>query len=402
MWLRSAEALRRLLTVPFGSLLGWLRRGSLKRRLGSLVLVAVLAVTGGLVYAWSGLFSISASSGHWAATSWLLHFSMRSAVRTQSMGIKAPVLEDEMLVLKGAGHYATGCAACHGAPGEPQSLIARQMTPEPPYLPPRIKEWAPEELFWIVRNGIKFTAMPAWPALQRDDEVWALVAFIRKLPEMTPARYRQLAYGPSPMASPGHLRPLLDPAGPGLADCARCHGEEGLGRDRGAFPKLAGQTETYLLASLRAYAGGERQSGIMQPIAAGLDERTLQALARHYAELPADGGREVTPPPAELLAEGGELATQGQVERGVPGCTACHGPRREPRNQHYPNLAGQYPEYLALQLRLFHEGTRGGTEYAQVMHSAARRLTPAQIETLARYYGSLPWQGAAGPQAAAR
>jgi cytochrome c553 len=55
----------------------------------------------------------------------------------------------------------------------------------------------------------------------------------------------------------------------------------------------------------------------------------------------------------------------------------------------YPELAGQYPDYLALQLRLFAAGERGGTDYADIMHSAARRLTPEQIQDLAAFYASL-------------
>src|SRR3546814_1002594 len=65
-------------------------------------------------------------------------------------------------------------------------------------------------------------------------------------------------------------------------DCARCHGRDGAGRGTDAFPKLAGLDEAYLLASLQAFASGERRSGIMQPIAADLDAGELRAMAGHY------------------------------------------------------------------------------------------------------------------------
>src|SRR5690606_19116170 len=93
------------------------------------------------------------------------------------------------------GHYASGCLPCHGAPGQPRALIVKQMVPEPPYLPPAIAELAPDELFWIVKHGIKYTAMPAWVAQQRDDEVWAMVAFLQRLPALSAAQFRQLAAG---------------------------------------------------------------------------------------------------------------------------------------------------------------------------------------------------------------
>ncbi|SDS64844.1 Cytochrome c553 [Halopseudomonas xinjiangensis] len=369
--------------------------GSLFRRLAlGVALVLLMLGAGALALTSAGLVSISASSGHWPVTSWFLHYSMRRAVSTQSLGIEVPEnLADPALIFKGAGHFETGCLVCHGAPGRGQSLIAQQMTPEPPYLPSRISRWEPQELFWIVRHGIKFTAMPAWPALKRDDEVWAVVAFLQQLPEMSPERYRQLAFGEraeNPAAvAPEHLRSLSDPLGPVLADCARCHGPDGGGRATGAFPILAGQNQAYLLASLKAYASGSRASGVMQPIAAGLDDEVLGQLAEYYAQLPPVTSRDEAQPDLEAVARGSELAAIGAKEQKVPSCIHCHGPSEAQRNRMYPVLAGQYPDYLALQLQLFAAGERGGTEYAEIMHSAAQRLTPDQMRDLAQFYASL-------------
>jgi hypothetical protein len=65
------------------------------------------------------------------------------------------------------------------------------MTPHLPYLPPVIPARQPDELFYIVKHGIKFTGMPAWPAQQRDDERWAMVAFLRRLPDLAHASTRR-------------------------------------------------------------------------------------------------------------------------------------------------------------------------------------------------------------------
>ncbi|MGA6097909.1 c-type cytochrome [Stutzerimonas marianensis] len=392
---QSANPVLQRCWAPLRRWLCWLTGGSWKRVVAAIALMAALAGTGAFVLVSLGLVSIGASSGHWKATGWLLHYAMRRAVSTQSMGVKVPPLDDPALVLKGAGHYHTGCLACHGGPGEQRSLIVQQMTPEPPYLPPRIERWEPQELFWIVKNGVKFTAMPAWPAQQRDDEVWAMVAFLQAMPGMSPERYRQLALGGrseeiAKPVTPDHLRPLQDPLGPVLANCNRCHAEDGGGRSEGAFPRLAGQSEAYLLSALQAYAGGERHSGVMQPIAAGLEPEVLKALAQHYAELPPVSRTDAPEPTPDLLAQGLSLAERGVRERGIPSCIHCHGPEDSPRNPMYPNIAGQYARYLKLQLELFTAGKRGGSEYAHIMHSAAQRLTPEQIAALAEYYASLP------------
>src|SRR5687768_7705365 len=138
--------------------------GGMKRRLFRLAgLFAVIAVAGFLVAA-SGIIPIKASSGHWPITEWFLRFAMRRSIATHSLGTDVPELDDPGLVLKGAGHYETGCRSCHGAPGERQPRIAQSMLPRAPDLMPRIRASNSRKLFHVVKHGLKFTGMPAWPA----------------------------------------------------------------------------------------------------------------------------------------------------------------------------------------------------------------------------------------------
>lgn len=362
------------------------------------VLVVVAAIgLGGLLFVSAGLMPIAASAGHWPITKVFLKFTMRSSVRTQTLGMDVPPLDDPALVLKGAGHYATGCLPCHGAPGQPRSLIVQQMLPEPPYLPPLIPELAPEELYWVVKHGIKYTAMPAWVAQQRDDEVWAMVAFLRRLPQLDAAQFRQLAYGESAVQfDPARIDPIMPvPQPPILENCVRCHGSDGDGRGSGAFPRLAGQSEAYLLASLQAFARGDRRSGVMQPVAAGLSARAMQEMAQYYAALDSGELRAEEPAnnaDAAAITRGALLAHNGDSERRIPSCVACHGPGSVARNPPYPQLAGQHVDYLALQLTLFKQDQRGGTVYADIMTAIGSRLDERDIRDLSLYYASLSSQ----------
>lgn len=368
---------------------------------------AIAVVLGGFLFAWSGLFNIGASTGHWAITAWFLHFAMHNSVETHALGIEAPALDDPALVLKGAGHYEQGCAPCHGTPGHAPNPVVREMTPHPPHLVDRIEGWAPEELFWIVKHGVKFTGMPAWPARTRDDEVWAMTAFLLRLPELSPAEYRRLVHGETAeerkTAADAALGALADPLGAALAKCARCHGYDGSGRGEGAFPILGRQKEAYLYESLKSYAAGERFSGIMQLAASGLSPASMAVLARHYATAGgtgssapgsgdgAEGNRATRPAEADaaMVREGEAIAQSGIPAAGVPACASCHGPASTPRHPLYPVLAGQVPGYLSLQLSLFKNGARGGTAYAHIMRTIAKRLSDRQIEAVSQYYGGL-------------
>ena len=356
-------------------------------------LLAVLGL-GGLLVAASGIIPIKASSGHWAITRWFLNFSKERSVSTHTLGLEVPSLDEPWLVLKGAGHYETGCRPCHGNPAVPQPRVAWKMTPSPPYLPPRISKWEPDELFYIVKHGIKFTGMPAWPAVGRDDEVWAMVAFLRSFPELGAEEYRRLAQGDA--VPTGAVAPLRDLMGPEsvvraiATSCARCHGVDGLGRGLGAFPKLAGQRPAYLFASLQAFARGERHSGIMQPIAAGLSQEEMRELARYYGSLQEPSPSRPHQDTALAMERGRAIADRGIPSQRVPSCADCHGPGATRRNPLYPELAGQYADYLLLQLVLFKKEHRGGTNYAHLMRQAAAGLTPEQMRDVALYYASLP------------
>ena len=379
----------------------------MKRRWLMLLLFVVAAAGGALLYAWSGFYNVAASAGHWNVTRWLLEFTMANSVERHAHGIDAPSLDDPALILRGAGHYQGGCAPCHGAPGEARNPIVQHMLPPPPYLVEKVSAWNSDELFWIVKHGLKYTGMPAWVAPQREDEVWAVVAFLRRLPQLSEADYQNLARGDSARfdrrnADNTRLLALAGTIGQSLSACVRCHGLDGSGRNIGAFPRLAGQSAPYLYESLKSYATGVRASGMMQPVAAALTDGQMQALADFYARLtdapyPASASAGAIDP--RLLQLGGEIMIAGAPDQGVPACASCHGIAGAPPNPLYPRLAGQYADYLALQLRLFKEGVRRGTEYAEIMATVAQRLTDEQIRAVSLYYASLRPGGAPGDEA---
>lgn len=363
------------------------------------VLWLVLALAaGGFLVGWSGLVGIGASSGHWGITNLVLHWGMQNSVRTRAWFVETPPgLDDPALVRRAAGHFETSCAFCHGSPAQDGRALPQRMTPAPPLLTGSAKKWSAAELFVIVKHGVKFSGMPAWISLSRDDEVWAMVAFLRALPAMDEATYRDLAFGEA-AASPADPDPVL-------AGCIRCHGKDG-GSDGGAFPVLAGQRPAYLRQTLDAFARGARASGIMQFAAAGLSGAELDRAARYYAALPSPASAPAMPPPAEpagsaATTRGQEIATRGLPEARVPACRKCHLPQGAD-NPVFPILDGQEPWYLAAQLRLWKEHVRGGTGYAHLMEKVVPGLSEQDIQAVAEYFGKQSRNMAQGRQAAAQ
>jgi cytochrome c553 len=362
-----------------------------KRRVLTIVGIgaAVLAglALGGLLVAWSGVYSVAASRGHWAIVERFLAFGMRNSVRTHAMLVQAPPLDSPDLVRLGAGHFHGGCAYCHGAPGMPVNPVAGQMLPPPPPLSDAVESWATRELFWIVKHGIKYTGMPAWVAQRRDDEVWAVVAFLRRLPRLTPQQYRELALdrvGVEDKSGPELATTESDPQAAGA--CARCHGAGATAPASNLVPILHGQKVEYLTEAMRAYAKGDRSSGIMQPLASDLDSESIAKLAGYYAGLAPPQPR--SPPDAEAasIERGRSIATIGEPQRRIPACNACHGDNGLPT---FPRLAGQHAPYLVRQLHLWKEGSNASADNGAIMAPIATRLTDEQVRDVSAYYASL-------------
>jgi cytochrome c553 len=311
---------------------------------------------------------------------------MRRSVQTHAGAVESLDIADPLLFERGLGHFHTGCAPCHGAPGRPADAVAQHMLPPPPDLGKVVAHWTPSQLHWIVKHGLKYTGMPAWPAPSRADEVSAVVAVLARLPQITPQEYRSLV-------AAGDVR--RDAAPTAFLDsdavaCGRCHGENGEGSTLGSVPRIAGQKSEYMLMTLTDYALGTRPSGIMGPVAASLGSDERRRLSDQYAALGRGFlHRDATAGDSRLLELGGRIAAEGIPHRSIPACEACHGPqgRAEGKNRRYPALAGQHVAYLEQQLKLWRAATRGGS-FGPIMAVAARRLTDEEIRAVALHYAN--------------
>ena len=174
----------------------------MRTMIASLIIAALLVVLGAGAVIYAGMYDVAATSPHSRLTSWLLETARSRSIKAQAAGIAAPPgLDDPAKLLIGVGHYAAHCAVCHGAPGVPKGDIGRGLYPEPPDLAKTAPLYSPAELFWIVKHGIKMTGMPAWGD-HSDDELWATVAFVEKLPGMSEQQYAGLVM--AGMAHGGH------------------------------------------------------------------------------------------------------------------------------------------------------------------------------------------------------
>jgi mono/diheme cytochrome c family protein len=157
--------------------------------------VLVILIIGSLIFVYSGLYNMGATAHHNKLTLWMINTMRDNSIKHYSndLNIKPPDLSDTSLIKTGFVHYSRMCAGCHGAPGIEQGEMAvKGFYPRPPKLVRTAKEFTPQQLFWITKNGLKMTAMPAFGLTHSDDMIWAIVAFTQKLPNMTEEQYQIL------------------------------------------------------------------------------------------------------------------------------------------------------------------------------------------------------------------
>jgi mono/diheme cytochrome c family protein len=157
-----------------------------------LALGFAFAIVCGALLIYAGAYDVAATRRHWPLTEWLLDTARMRSIKARAAAITAPAgLDDQAKILMGTEHFADHCAVCHGAPGVPKGDIANGLYPQPPDLAATANRYTATELFWIIKHGIKMTGMPGWPD-HGDDELWATVAFLQKLPGMMPEEYGKL------------------------------------------------------------------------------------------------------------------------------------------------------------------------------------------------------------------
>jgi cytochrome c553 len=170
-------------------------------------------------------------------------------------------------------------------------------------------------------------------------------------------------------------------------NCTACHGEGGVGKSA-LIPILAGMDSAAIFKQLDDYRSSKRPWGVMGAIAKALSTQDSADVAAYFAARPNG---------LAALARGGSLHAKaesdsarrlafiGDEQRGIPPCTACHGPNGYKIGA--PPLAGQPVAYIERQLAAFAQGLRQN-DINEQMRAIARQLTPSEMHALAAFYGA--------------
>lgn len=152
--------------------------------------LSAVALVGATAFVLSGSYNMGADAPHWSLTYKILQTLRMRSIEAHSKDIALPDLNSPDLILKGAGQYAAMCVTCHLAPGVKDSELAPGLYPQPPELAK--SQLDPRNAFWVIKHGLKMSAMPAWGKTHDDETIWSMVAFVNKLPSMSPQEYKEM------------------------------------------------------------------------------------------------------------------------------------------------------------------------------------------------------------------
>src|SRR5215216_1843342 len=162
------------------------------RFLAAIGVVAIIVAVAAAVFFFGGFYSVAATAEEPAIVKWVL-VKVRQASINRYATVTPPIpLDDAATVRAGARAFsARGCVNCHGAPGVEWAKFSEGLRPDPPDLKKLVDERQPQQLFWVIKNGINMTGMPSFGLIEvPDQEIWSMVAFLKKLPTVSEADFK--------------------------------------------------------------------------------------------------------------------------------------------------------------------------------------------------------------------
>jgi mono/diheme cytochrome c family protein len=152
------------------------------------IVVAVVAA----VYFFGGFYSVAGTQDDPAAVKWVLTNVRTASINRHATDAPPIPLDNPTNIQAGAKAFqARGCWNCHGAPGVEWAKFSEGLRPDPPDLKDVVNDRRPNELFWVIKNGINMTGMPSFEKAEvPDQEIWTIVAFLKKLPTVSEADYK--------------------------------------------------------------------------------------------------------------------------------------------------------------------------------------------------------------------
>ncbi len=172
--------------------------------LGLIGLLTILAGIGAAVYFFGGYYSVASTVEDPAIVKWALVKVRAASINRHATDNPPAGLDSPATIQAGARAFSERrCINCHGGPGVTWAKFSEGLRPDPPDLKDVVNDRTPAQLFWVVKNGINMTGMPSFGIAEApDQELWSIVAFLKKLPGVSDEDFKTWSAAPAAAAPP--------------------------------------------------------------------------------------------------------------------------------------------------------------------------------------------------------
>ena len=168
-----------------------------------IIVTLLVLVLGALAFLSFGLMPTNADAVPSSLERRMATSAMDASIDRHASQISNPVPPTDDNLIQGMKIYTMNCSVCHGTLDEKPSLLEKSLYPPPPQLildPLDDPEW---RTFYVVRAGVRYTAMPSWSKTLSIEDMWKVTAFLSHIGKLSPGvqDYWKKAYGVSPQAA---------------------------------------------------------------------------------------------------------------------------------------------------------------------------------------------------------
>ena len=163
-------------------------------------IIATLAAIflAGLTIVKMGLVNFSADQPSSDSEKHLARSAVDASTDRHAPELNNPLPANEDTIVSGANLYMNHCAGCHGVPSNKDSVFADAFNPPVPVFFKDAPDMSPNQNFYIIRHGIRWTGMPAWDKTLNDIQIWQLVTFLSNIEKLPPAATKKLEIQATP------------------------------------------------------------------------------------------------------------------------------------------------------------------------------------------------------------
>jgi len=154
--------------------------------LGVIVTVLIIIV-GGAGLALLGFLPTNANADPPRWERHIANIALDNSMEKHAPRVNNPVPPTDENLIDGMKIYSMNCSVCHGGLDKKPAMLTKSLYPPAPNLMLHAIDDPEWHVFYVIRTGVRYTAMPSWEKALSESDSWKLTAFLTRVEKLPPA-----------------------------------------------------------------------------------------------------------------------------------------------------------------------------------------------------------------------